>query len=76
MENKPERCRGVVRWFDDIKGFGYLSGKGRDIFVHHSNIRMTGRRTLFPEEAVEYTVAVDERHRSYAKDVVKLAESQ
>lgn len=39
---------GTVKWFNNAKGFGFISveGESRDIFVHHSNIKAEGYRTL------------------------------
>ena len=47
---------GVVKWFNDQKGFGFISQRngGPDVFVHQSVIRMPGRRTLVENQEVEY----------------------
>lgn len=46
---------GKVKWFNDQKGFGFISGEaGQDIFVHHSVIMSEGFRTLKEGEVVEY----------------------
>ena len=47
---------GKVKWFNDQKGFGFISSdnEGRDIFVHHSVIEGTGFKTLQENEVVEY----------------------
>ena len=47
---------GKVKWFNDQKGFGFISSDngGRDIFVHHSVIEGTGFKTLQENEVVEY----------------------
>src|SRR5258706_15343043 len=38
---------GTVKWFNESKGFGFLSREGGpDVFVHHSEIRAEGFRTL------------------------------
>ena len=43
--------QGVVKWFNDQKGFGFITtNDGQDLFVHHSNIMADGFRTL-PEGA-------------------------
>jgi CspA family cold shock protein len=46
---------GKVKWFNDQKGFGFISSdQGKDIFVHHSVIEGQGFRTLQDGETVEY----------------------
>jgi len=46
---------GTVKFFNDEKGFGFISQEdGRDLFVHFSNIEGTGRRTLVVGQTVEY----------------------
>jgi CspA family cold shock protein len=47
--------RGKVKWFSDEKGFGFLEGQaGQDIFVHHTDIKMEGWKTLAEGQEVEY----------------------
>ena len=47
---------GKVKWFNDQKGFGFItSGNwGKDVFVHHSVIEGQGFKTLQENETVEY----------------------
>ena len=47
---------GKVKWFNDQKGFGFLTSESgaKDIFVHHSVIEGQGFRTLQDGETVEY----------------------
>lgn len=49
------RLRGKVKWWDDVRGIGFLTGAdGRDYFVHHSEIAVSGeRRSLLAGEPVE-----------------------
>jgi cold shock protein len=49
---------GTVKFFNDQKGFGFISREdGPDVFVHFSNIEGTGRRTLLDGQAVEFEIA-------------------
>jgi CspA family cold shock protein len=49
---------GKVKWFNDAKGFGFITpdGGGKDCFVHHSEIQMSGFKTLAEGQAVEFDV--------------------
>ena len=50
-----DRTQGKVKWFNDVKGFGFISGDGgQDIFVHHTAILAEGYRSLKEGDAVEY----------------------
>lgn len=49
--------QGTVKWFQNSKGFGFISRKGKpDVFVHFSNIEGDGYRTLNENEPVEFEV--------------------
>jgi CspA family cold shock protein len=48
---------GTVKWFNDAKGYGFISQEGgEDVFVHHTAINMDGFRTLKEGESVEFDV--------------------
>ena len=48
---------GKVKWFNDAKGFGFITrASGSDVFVHHSAIQGSGFRTLEEGQSVEFTV--------------------
>lgn len=52
------RLRGVVSYFDERKGFGFLTDEeGRDVFVHYAEIQREGFQTLAPGEAVLFDLA-------------------
>ena len=49
--------QGTVKWFNDAKGFGFISRQtGTDVFVHFSAIRSNGFRSLQEGQAVEFDV--------------------
>ena len=49
--------QGTVKWFNDAKGFGFISrANGDDVFVHFSAIQATGYRSLDEGSEVEFEV--------------------
>jgi CspA family cold shock protein len=67
------RTVGTVKWFNEVKGFGFISpdGGGKDCFVHQTAIKSDGFRTLGEGERVEYDV-VEGAKGPAAQNVVKL----
>ncbi len=52
-----ERETGTVKWFNDAKGYGFISREaGEDVFVHHSAIEGEGFRSLQEDQRVEFAV--------------------
>lgn len=52
-----EKEIGTVKWFNDAKGYGFISREGSDdVFVHHTAIQMDGFKTLSEEQQVEFSV--------------------
>ena len=52
-----EKEIGTVKWFNDAKGYGFISREsGDDVFVHHTAIQMEGFKTLSEEQQVEFAV--------------------
>jgi len=51
-------AKGTVKWFNDSKGFGFISvdGESKDVFVHHSAIQASGFRTLSEGQKVEFEI--------------------
>lgn len=48
---------GVVKWFNDEKGFGFIQQEGqKDVFVHFSAINGTGRRSLLEGQQVSFKI--------------------
>jgi len=63
---------GVVKWFSDKRGYGFIEKEGGgDIFVHYSAISMDGFKTLSEGDRVTFDVEEDDRGPS-AKNVSKL----
>lgn len=49
--------RGTVKWFNNQKGFGFISdAEGNDVFVHYSGLNMEGYKSLEEGQEVEYEV--------------------
>ena len=51
-----ETRKGVVKWFNDAKGFGFIESAEGDVFVHYSAIEWEGFKTLKDGEEVSYKV--------------------
>ena len=49
---------GTVKWFNSSKGFGFINPDdgGTDLFVHHSEVKMSGYASLDEGQKVEYEV--------------------
>ena len=49
--------QGTVKWFNDAKGYGFLSRPtGEDVFVHFSAVQSSGFRSLSEGQAVQFEV--------------------
>ena len=52
-----ERLSGKVAWFNNAKGFGFLSREnGPDVFCHFSSIQTDGYKSLKEGEPVEFSI--------------------
>lgn len=64
---------GVVLWFDDERGIGFVeTKKGEEVFVHHSSIDMEGFRSLSQGDRVAFVIEKTNRGLE-AKKVKKVA---
>jgi CspA family cold shock protein len=69
---KQMREQGTVKWFNNEKGYGFISRtEGDDVFVHHSAIQSTGFRSLNEGDRIEFDVAKGPKGLQ-AQNVVKL----
>jgi cold shock protein len=67
------RTQGTVKWFNDAKGFGFLTRNDgeKDCFVHHSAISGAGFKSLAEGENVEFDVVQGQKGPA-AENVVKV----
>lgn len=67
-----ERFVGTVKWFNNDKGYGFISREdGPDVFVHHTAIQSSGFRSLEEGDRVEFSVEQGAKGLQ-ATNVVKL----
>ena len=67
------RTRGTVKWFNDQKGFGFITPEdgSKDCFVHHSAIQAEGFKSLSEGDRVEFEVTAGQKGPA-AANVVKI----
>lgn len=70
--SEPERNTGIVKWFNNAKGFGFITHTdGDDVFVHFRSIRGDGYRTLTQGQQVEFALMQGPKGL-HAEDVAKV----
>ncbi|XRX42902.1 MAG: transcription antiterminator/RNA stability regulator CspE [Buchnera aphidicola (Tetraneura sorini)] len=61
-----EKTNGKVKWFNESKGFGFItpSDGGKDVFVHFSSIQGSGFKTLAEGQNVEFEIQDGQKGQS------------
>jgi cold shock protein len=74
LQERDMRTTGKVKWFNDAKGFGFITPDGgdKDCFVHYSSISGNGFKTLAEGEAVEFDLVQGQKGPA-AENVSKVA---
>ena len=69
-----DKKRGTVKWFNDSKGFGFITPEdgGKDLFVHFTNIAGDGFKSLAEGQQVEFNVAQGPKGE-HATEVTKVS---
>ena len=64
---------GTVKWFNDDKGFGFITpdDQSKDLFVHHSSIQGNGFKSLAEGDRVEFDIVAGKKGPA-AENVVKI----
>ena len=66
-------AEGPVKWFNPEKGYGFISqNDGEDLFVHFSEIKMDGFKTLDEGAAVAFDVTTGQNGKLQASNVTKI----
>lgn len=70
------RITGTVKWFNNAKGFGFITQEGGDdVFVHFRSIRGDGYKTLDEGQTVEFNL-IEGPKGFQAEDVIKVTENE
>lgn len=56
MDFGANKVIGIVKWFNDSKGYGFITDGKDDYFVHFKSINGTGRKTLVDGQRVSFAV--------------------
>lgn len=53
---RKEICEGIVRWFDNEKGYGFIDCNNNDVFVHYKAVEIEGYKTLNQNQKVSFSL--------------------
>jgi len=68
-----QKVKGTVLWYNEARGYGFLSqGEGDDIFVHHSALSTEEQASLTPGKNVEFNIVMGPKGIQ-AADVIELS---
>jgi len=72
IKGVTKMAQGVVKWFNDAKGFGFIEQEsGPDVFVHFSVIQVEGFKSLSQGQQVQFEI-VESQKGPQASNVIKL----
>ena len=65
------RTTGTVKWFNDAKGFGFITpdGGGEDLFAHFSAINMPGFKSLKEGQKVSFDIGAGNNGKTRANNI-------
>jgi len=72
LQETANMATGIVKWFNDSKGFGFIEREdgGKDVFVHHSGINTTGFKSLNEGARVSFDIEEGQKGPSAANVTV------
>jgi CspA family cold shock protein len=70
-QGEQHMATGTVKWFNDAKGFGFITpdGGGEDLFAHFSAINMPGFKTLKEGQKVSFEVTQGNKGKKQASNI-------
>lgn len=69
--------KGTVKWFNDVKGYGFITDEGgKDHFVHYTCIQMEGRKSLDENDIVEFEIGEGKDGRTQAVNVKRISNNK